>query len=182
MSTRAGSPLRPLWCPSFARRLGPGQVGTIGCPYRPAWLSQCPRTFMRSRFLDNFVFRSAAMVASAQRRTPAASLTAHARSRVRSCVALVTRAAPLRPAAPPLRVARGRGLSAGALLTERLGKRAGRWRGDERGRSQKGQSQRRTQSMASPSRGPPSRDVGLAPSGAHPPSGTPFLRDSLQTQ
>lgn len=70
---------RERWMPSGASLvpphaqclgLGLGQAGRIGWPYPPGMAPQCPCTFMRSRFLDNLVLRSAAMLASARPRAP----------------------------------------------------------------------------------------------------------------
>lgn len=63
---------RERWRPSraslvspYAQCLGRGQAGRTAWPCPPSLAPLCPRTFMRSRFLDNFVLRSAAMLAPA---------------------------------------------------------------------------------------------------------------------
>lgn len=69
MNARAGGP-RASQVPLYAHCLGLGQAWRTRWPCSPGLAPLHPRTFMRSRFLDNFVLRSAAMLASAVLRAP----------------------------------------------------------------------------------------------------------------
>lgn len=66
----SGAPVRPLPRPRL------GQEDPVALPSHPG--SPAPRTFMRSKFLDNLVLRSDAMLAPAGVRISATKPTAHA--------------------------------------------------------------------------------------------------------
>lgn len=106
--------------PPHAQCLGLGQAGRIGWPYPPGMAPQCPCTFMRSRFLDNFVLRSAAMLASARPRAPPrAALRTRAAAYAAASFYVARLSLPWGPA-PASRARRRQG-----LFTRRLRERSG---------------------------------------------------------
>lgn len=116
-----GFPGAPARLPPRPRPGPEAQVPLLPGP--PPWR---PRTFMRSRFLDNFVLRSAAMLAPARSRAPLPAPAAHAHCCVRPGVVSRSSRRPAPLATPVSRAFARPGISArrcSARLTEELGVR-----------------------------------------------------------
>lgn len=91
--------------PLYAHRLGLGQAWRTRWLCSPGLAPLHPRTFMRSRFLDNFVLRSAAMLTSAVLRDPS---RARPRMRTDAYAGASSYVARVSPPRGPALVSRGR--------------------------------------------------------------------------